>query len=57
MQKKEKSTLFTIRMDKETREQLNSLSANATFKYNNSALVKHLIANAFSLTLNPNESK
>ncbi len=41
--KKAKSKMFSMRMDEQTRQKLESLASNQTFKYNNSAVIIALI--------------
>ncbi len=41
--KKEKTKMFSMRMDEQTRQKLESLASNETFKYNNSAVIVALI--------------
>ena len=57
MSKQIKTSHFNMRMNEETKEKLISLSSNAMFKYNNSAVIQHLIETAYCLTLNQNERK
>ena len=52
---KTKSKVFVMRMTNETREQLDKLSANGKFRYNNTAVVENLIHQAYLLTLSNNE--
>jgi hypothetical protein len=49
-------SLFTMRMDAETRNKLKDLAANKVFQYNNSAVVKHLICAEHLKTIKTNES-
>lgn len=41
--KTKKSLVFTMRMDAQTKEKLETLAANKSFKFNNSAVVTYLI--------------
>jgi hypothetical protein len=46
-----KTLVFSMRMNSSTRQKLESLAANKTFKYNNSAVINHLIESEHSKTL------
>ena len=49
-------SLFTMRMDAETKNKLKDLAANKVFQYNNSAVVKHLICAEHFKTFKTNEN-
>jgi hypothetical protein len=53
--KQKKSKAFTMRIDAETKRKLESLASNKTFKYNNSAVVCHLIEAEYTKTIKSNE--
>ncbi len=50
-----KKKVFVMRMTDTTREQLDKLSANAKFRYNNTAVVESLIHEAYLQTLKEDE--
>jgi hypothetical protein len=53
--KTKKTLVFTMRMNPSTRQKLESLASNKTFRYNNSAVITHLIEAEHFKTLNQNE--
>ncbi|MDP2386450.1 MAG: hypothetical protein Q8M29_08760 [Bacteroidota bacterium] len=48
------SKLFTMRIDEATRKKIEDLASNKVFKYNNSALIKHLISAEHAKQFNTN---
>jgi hypothetical protein len=50
MRKEKKTKVFTMRIHPETKMKLESLASNKAFKYNNTAVILHLIDTAFSKT-------
>ena len=48
------SKMFTMRIDEATRKMIEDLASNKVFKYNNSALLKHLICAEHAKQFNTN---
>ena len=51
MRKEKKTMVFTMRIHPETKMKLESLASNKAFRYNNTAVILHLIDTAYNKTL------